>query len=475
MRNHHNILGFVLLTLASVIGVMGSGTGAGAQPSGTPEIQKTGGEAVGASVVHPGRWTVEREPYTSDKTYGYTLWYPDTGEAHDHGGLPALRVALAYDLKPGDIEDEVRETVASYPNLPMRRETVSVAEKGYEGVAVGPFPGSTPYTEVYVPVNGRVYRINAYLDDPARKGLSAETKDLLSTIRFSPPTRSVASLKLPAANAPETLYRDGGEDLLQRERAARTEAADGAPLRATSQKAGVPTQGERQIAEGCWQANTAFYFQTQHGKYANKRWGPKWTGWTIMGRPNFWGQYTHGNLNYGRCSSTYYTNDKFAVDYPLGRGDVIFSPFKRGTVTFAGRNRSHANYGIFVVIRAANGSKYVSMSAHLSGLASGIRRGKVVTNNTIIGFAGNSGDPSIPVGESHLHQAYYRYPRYLDDGSPYGGKGLQVIYHRYYGTAARKTGYTVSSHAYKFGAVKPNYKATCHERVTCGEGFRISN
>ena len=37
-------------------------------------------------------------------------------------------------------------------------------------------------------------------------------------------------------------------------------------------------------------------------------------------------------------------------------------------------------------------------------------------------------------GVPHLHQAYYRYPHYNRDGSPYGGAGLQVVYHRYVGT-----------------------------------------
>ena len=52
---------------------------------------------------------------------------------------------------------------------------------------------------------------------------------------------------------------------------------------------------------------------------------------------------------------------------------------------------------------------------------------------------------------------------------------MRVLYHRYYGTAARKAGYAVSSHIYRFGTVKPNYKATCHEANTCGEGYRIGN
>jgi hypothetical protein len=54
----------------------------------------------------------------------------------------------------------VQDTLDAYPDLPMTREMVSVAQQGHKGVAVGPIPGSTVSTEVYVPINGRVYRIN---------------------------------------------------------------------------------------------------------------------------------------------------------------------------------------------------------------------------------------------------------------------------------------------------------------------------
>ena len=45
----------------------------------------------------------------------------------------------------------------------MKRQEVDVA-RGRAGVAVGPVPGSTPFMEVYVPVEGRVYKINVYSD-----------------------------------------------------------------------------------------------------------------------------------------------------------------------------------------------------------------------------------------------------------------------------------------------------------------------
>jgi murein DD-endopeptidase MepM/ murein hydrolase activator NlpD len=83
------------------------------------------------------------------------------------------------------------------------------------------------------------------------------------------------------------------------------------------------------------------------------------------------------------------------------------------------------------VIKASNG-KYVSLSGHLSALARGIRRGAKVDRHTVIGFAGKTGGGRIPVGRVHLHQAYYRYPHFNRDGSPYGGAGLKVVRHHYF-------------------------------------------
>ncbi len=460
MRN--KILGFAVLAVASVM--VAAGTGAEAREPAA-RIEKTGGEAVGAAVVHPAGWNVEREPYTFDKTYGYTLWRPDTGGAHDHGGRPALRVALAYDLQPGAIAGKVREVTADYPDFLLKRQTVEVARE-HEGVAVGIIPGSTPSTEVYVPVNGRVYRINVYAD---RFG-QAE-KELLEDVRFEPPSRPVSSLNLPPANSPEALYSVEDVETAERQRAAAYGASDAKSFSKASRGSGAETR----IAEGCWRAPSGFYEQTQHGPRANR--DPSDSiplGFTLIGVPNFWGQYTHGNFGYGRCTKPYNTNDKFAVDFPMDRGDHVWSPFYKGTVTFAGRNTTHKDYGVFVTVKAANG-KYVNLSAHLDRLAAGIERGEVVDRNDVIGLAGDSGGGSIPVGPVHLHQAFYRYPKYNPDGAPYGGAGLQVARYRYAGSAAKRVGIKVRSRAYDIAQVRPRYGAFCREDIRCGEGYRISN
>src|SRR3712207_1784553 len=165
-----------------------------------------------------------------------------------------MRVALAFGLRPGQIEGTVRERHAAYPDLPMTREEGSVAEKGYRGVAVGPIPGSTPSTKVYVPVNGRVYRINVYGEE-----LGADGKELLSALRFYPPSRSVRSLGLPGANAPEVLYAAGDSELAGLERASHKATAQEAP-RATFEASALG--GETRIAEGCWRAGPDFFVQT---------------------------------------------------------------------------------------------------------------------------------------------------------------------------------------------------------------------
>ncbi len=415
------LLGIVgAMSVLTIAGKLVSSAEALQESKGTTE--RTEGGVVGASISHPAKWFVERERYTYDQTYGFTLWRPDSGSLHDHGGTPAVRVALAYGLRPGQIKATVLEKLRAYPDLPMTRGKVSVAEKGHRGVAVGPIPGSTPSTEIYVPVNGRVYQINVY-----GKTLGSDAKDLLSSLRFELPSRPVSSLGLPVANSPKTLYGAGESARAERERAVHEATTEGEPTFAASSLG-----EETPISEGCWQADPDFFFQTQYGSTANANPNDSIpTGWSIVGRPNYWDEYTHGRLEYGRCDRRRYANDKFAVDYPLDRGDVVFSPFRRGTVTFAGRNITHKDYGIFVSIKAANG-KYVNVSGHLSGLAPGIKSGAEVDRNTVIGFAGRTGGGDIPVGPVHLHQAYYRYPTYTPDGSPYGGAGLKVVDHHYY-------------------------------------------
>jgi hypothetical protein len=289
------------LTAVTVMGFLSTGMSVGAeQPSKPSRMERTADGVVGASISHPGAWVPQREAYTFDKTYGFTLWRQG-GAAADHGGTPAVRVALAYDLKPGQIDDRVRETIRNYPDLSLRRQEVGVA-KGSAGVAVGPLPGSTPFTAVYVPVKGRVYKINVYSEGPGEEGLDTDDRGLLSSLRFAPPSRTVASLDLPAANSREALYAPGdAPDPTVVARAAKQEnIAEGQMQDATY--GATSTSGERLIKDGCYLADPHFFVQTQQGRYANSRSGDGIpTGYTIVGKPNYWDEFTHGDLGLGRC------------------------------------------------------------------------------------------------------------------------------------------------------------------------------
>ena len=254
------------LGLVAVMVAVGPGASLARQTPGAAPAETTEGRVVGASISHPAGWIVERERRTYDDTYGFTLWRPRADpRVHDHGGTPAIRVARAYDLRPDQIGDRVQERLVAYPDLPLRREEVSVAEQGHEGVAVGPIPGSTPSTEVYVAVGGRVYQINVY-----GEGLDADARGLLSNLRVEPPSRSVDSLGLPDAAASESYYGAGDPELAELERSAREDTFEETTLGTAKLSAsGVPRYDERRIDEGCCRAESPFFFQAQHGMYAN--------------------------------------------------------------------------------------------------------------------------------------------------------------------------------------------------------------
>jgi len=438
------------------------------------ETRSTEYREIGVSLEHPADWAVDYEQYMLAGTHGMELWKPAPLSPEACCGIPTARVAVAPGLAPDQIDQTVRETLDAYRenDLPVAHQKVSVGVGELEGVAVGPIPGGTPSYEVYVRARDLVYLIRVYEEE-----LDATARTLLSSLEFNEPSQPPDSLELPDATAQTGSSRPRLAELertaLEAGRAARMARADGLAVGPQDATAGgpvtqprgpaalapaapfeppvldpaeVPEQEEFRLDDGCFRADSRFFVQTQHGRFANSRFGPELTGWTFVGRPNYWGNFTHGALTqegFGRCVKGDRTNDLFAIDYPLAPGDTVFCPFKRGTVRFVGRSASHINYGIMVVIEAEapNGNRYVSMSAHLNGLARGIVRGAQVTDETIIGFAGATGGQGIPVGESHLHQAFYRNPSFVfipgqgNTGPPFGGQGLQVIYHHFLGDA----------------------------------------
>src|SRR5688500_9529034 len=97
----------LLLAVCLVAAMVVQGESVARQASSAADAESTQGSVVGASIAHPANWTVERERYTFHGTYGFTLWRPEQAGSRDHGGVPAVRVALAEGLRPGRVRDEV--------------------------------------------------------------------------------------------------------------------------------------------------------------------------------------------------------------------------------------------------------------------------------------------------------------------------------------------------------------------------------
>ena len=95
-----------------------------------------------------------------------------------------------YQRAPEDLEAIVEEQLAQLADLPTRRAPVVVA--GVEGVMLWPVPGEVANTAIYLPVDGRLFRLlyaNESLDDAGRC--------LLAGLSFFPPTQTLAELHLP--------------------------------------------------------------------------------------------------------------------------------------------------------------------------------------------------------------------------------------------------------------------------------------
>ena len=86
------------------------------------------------------------------------------------------------------------------------------------------------------------------------------------------------------------------------------------------------------------------------------------------------------------------------IDYAARRGTPIYAAAS-GRIIFAGRTRG---YGNLIKIRHADG--YVTLYAHQKKFRRGIRRGKRVRRNQVIGYVGTTGLSTGP----HLHFGLYK-------------------------------------------------------------------
>lgn len=370
-----------------------------------PRAELVDDPVVGVALHYPETWEIERDPLLFS-THGFVIKSADLDPADPHDALPIARIARDYDATPAQLDDIVAAKRADYPDLEMSQSEVLVGD--HRGIALGPIPGGQASINVYVATGEHVYRINYYGRELDERGLA-----MLEALILKAPTETVESRRLIPARSPQALFGELRADMpaaLPLVRAAdvlaSAPAADGAAEP-------VAAAGEYRLSNGCWAQPTGLFIQIAHS------WDANGSGWSRMGTPNFWGERTHGGWGMGRCTSGYYTNDLYAIDYYLRRGDRLYSPFAEGYVMYVGWDPENWwNYGKMVVI-ATPGGKFWSLSAHLSRV--NVVPGQYVTDETLIGWAGSTG---YAAPYPHLHQVYYRWAR-SSWGRPYGGQGLK--------------------------------------------------
>jgi murein DD-endopeptidase MepM/ murein hydrolase activator NlpD len=364
-----------------------------------PEVVVHADDVVGVRLPLLRAWKVARDPLLFD-THGFMVSETVGDDDHPHGELPVARVALDHGGRAADLEARLDAIEAEFPDVAMRRRQVVVG--GRPGVAIGPVPGASASVAVLFAADDRLYRVHYYAPE-----LDARGEALLAALEPVAPSAPVESLALRRADSPEGRYGQVSPE-------------PNVP-RGGDEPPAAPIAAEYRLSNGCWAAASGFFMQTTHSRDANG------TGWSQMGTPNFWGERTHGNWGMGRCTSGFYTNDLYAIDYYVRVGDRLYSPFADGVVVYAGWDPyGWWNYGRMVVIRDMQG-KYYSLSAHLSRI--NVRPGQRVDRDTLIGWGGSTG---YAAPYPHVHQVYYRYPS-LSYGRPYGGAGLMPTALRYLG------------------------------------------
>jgi murein DD-endopeptidase MepM/ murein hydrolase activator NlpD len=384
-----------------------------------PRTKTVRDPAAGVAIDVPAEWRVQPDPVLFN-TYGFSVFNPEGEQNGGHERSPVMRVALAYETRPEQIEGLVSLLMERNRAVSPIRSEVEVG--GRKGVAVSGLPGTDSYSLIYVAAGERVYRIGMWTTE---RGLDARARMLLQNVRLEVPTRSVKSLGLvPVREAMAAL--PAPEEMLANSRAnaariaeAGLEGGEGPmsleldPAPPASAQACEFGQPSGFFWQTVWDATNRFYSgytTTYSGTYYNMR--PGDPGWSAMSGNygSWWGQNYHVYKCYSDRLNQYYAND-----WPAHKNANVYSAIK-GTVEWAGwdyyDSEGYQTLGNYVVVR--NGA-YRAIMAHLTSIA--VSRGQTVGMNTIIGYAGKTGGP----WDEHVHSRVGYGESLTYNRQPYGG------------------------------------------------------
>ncbi len=386
-------------------------------------------EAAGISFTVPSTWRSTSDAVLFKDSYGVFVSGEDRDPSTEgpHDREPIARIAWRYAASPGDIETLVRAHLNDPSEETPQRADVQV--DGLRGVVVTGLAGSEPYSVVYVAAEDRVYEIGLWTHS---RGLDDRAREVLASIRFAKPTRSLESLGLQHED--DSLHWQPTGEISARNAAAfaarLTDLTDDGPDPEKDAPPAPPAEelGERASALSCGilaPYGTDMEWQTQWDASANYY---GYAGWTRMSGNggSWWGEGFHVS-----CADSYYHNQQYANDWPLQFGANVYSHFS-GYVKYAGWARGgHYTLGRIVIVR--NG-RWSSLSAHLNGFGAGIAAGVWINApKTVIGYAGNSDGGAGYGWAPHLHSRVTSGETYNGYGMPIGGYAVMPRAFRCYG------------------------------------------
>lgn len=372
--------------------------------SGTAHIDTSTGISV---LTGPGlRYT--KDQFLS-KCYGVTLTEEDSGHY--------LHIGRCLDLKKGDDEAEISSLRSAYVGLPL---TIHEERLGQlKALVMDGAPGIRETSYAYVTVGEHIFEIVFSGGE-----LLEEGKDLIDRVGFFEPSASLP--ELPTA---EEALRP---DLPPEERARKTwpqkaiwdEEVMHLGDRPVLQHSGPLGHTDQQVAQtvnGCvaWPSWKGPMLQTPIGPDANGM------GWSWAG-----GSF-HGEGLHQRCNDPWHLNNYYAIDLPLQQWDtvlpVMWGP-DAGTVIWAGwAGGGWSELGRCVIVDLYD--TFIASFCHLQGIS--VWPGQRVSGNTILGWAGGSGNWNDWYWGAHLHTDIHHKAN-LDwaHGGIYGGYSTMPVWIR---------------------------------------------
>lgn len=350
-------------------------------------------DILGVALNYPTRYQITEQQYLSN-VYGFGVV--------DSAKNPLFDVDWLLDSGDRSVEQLAEETRAKFPNIPIVQTPIQVDQRS--AVLLSPVPGIVANSVILVAANDRIYTLRYY-----RESLDDLGWSLLNGVRFYSPRQSLEELGLTHADdvlfIPQHL-----EEVLQPDSSEVPPLLDGVPESVSPSNPPLPL-----TQLGC----------TYYAAIVRVQW-TSGAGSSSAG-PSFYGQGLHVD-----CDSNSNYNDYYALDHPLDEMDLIY-PHKGGTVIFSGwADAGWKTLGRMVIIDYGGG--YWGVMAHLKYIATVAQPGNNVGSNTVIGYAGGSGDYQDNYWGVHLHQSINKDAQLsLNPNGIYDGQSARPNGYQYFG------------------------------------------